>query len=208
MIRLCFTLLLAVAAGQAATFSHQLHLKMKLQCTMCHAAAAGSTSVSDNLLPDGKVCSGCHTQGIPAYTPVRLKAPIAKFSHKQHLAMGNVAPVIAAAIDKKTYLSPKIAAEVRSRLNTTNACEACHRGMHESTEVSAANLPQMADCLVCHNKIDPPFSCETCHAANANLMPASHDKNWLDFHSSGKANLDRQSCQVCHGKQFTCRGCH
>lgn len=208
MIRFCVSFVFAVAAVQAAAFSHQLHLKMKLQCTTCHAAASTSTKVGDNLLPDSKVCSGCHTQGIPAYSPVRIPSHVAKFSHKQHLAMGNVSPIIAAAIDKKTYLSPKIAPDVRAHLNTANACEACHRGMHESTAVTAAALPQMADCLVCHNKIDPPFSCETCHAKDANLMPASHDNKWLDFHSSGKANLDRQSCQVCHGRQFTCRGCH
>jgi hypothetical protein len=123
--------------------------------------------------------------------------------------MGNVAPVIAAAIDSGEYLSPP--RDIRRFLNTKNACEACHRGLAESDAVTDAAFPQMADCLVCHKKIekiDPPFSCAACHAKSFKLMPASHDAQWLDFHASGKANMDRQSCAVCHDRKFTCRGCH
>ena len=86
--------------------------------------------------------------------------------------MGNLAPVIAAAIDKKTYLQPP--GDIRRHLNTQNACEACHRGLEESDQVTPAAMPQMADCLVCHTEIDNPFSCEKCHAKNAALKPASH----------------------------------
>ena len=56
----------------------------------------------DNLLPAAEVCLKCHkTAEIGAPMPTRL----ARFNHQLHLKLGNVAPVIAAAIDKKTYLS-------------------------------------------------------------------------------------------------------
>src|SRR4051794_22435530 len=92
------------AAANAAPFSHQFHLsglKVKFDCVNCHAAAAGSTKPEDNLLPDRKQCLGaCHgSVEIPA-PPV---TKVAHFSHQQHLKLGNVAPVIAAAIDNKTY---------------------------------------------------------------------------------------------------------
>ncbi len=178
---------------------------MKLQCVMCHTAAPASTRADDNLLPTEKVCRTCHTTGeISIKTP--RPSPLAKFSHQQHLKMGNVAPVIAAAIDAKTYLSPP--GDERRFLNSKNACEACHRDLEESGHVSEANFPRMADCLVCHNKIDVPFSCETCHAPSFKLMPASHVQGWIDIHSTPGTKFDKESCTVCHGRRFTCRGCH
>ena len=191
------------AAFAAAPFSHRVHLRMKLACTTCHQAAATSTNITDNLLPDGQVCKTCHKQvEIPA--PPQLH--IAKFSHAQHLKMGNAAPVIAAAIDAKTYLSPP--GDIRRHLNGTNPCEACHRGLQESDKVTQDALPRMADCLVCHNVIDMPDSCEKCHGKGASLKPANHAPDFLDTHTSGKLGLDKTTCAVCHGRKFTCLGCH
>ena len=200
-------LLTGGAVVTAAPFSHRVHLQLKLECVKCHAAAPASTRVEDNLLPAKTVCLGCHKDSevqIPAPPSVR----IVKFSHAQHLKMGNVAPVIAAAMDKKDYLQP--AGDIRAHLNKTNPCEACHRGLAESDQVSHAALPQMADCLVCHNQIDNPFSCETCHEKNntAALKPSNHTPDFLDTHTSGKLSLDKTTCAVCHGRTFHCLGCH
>jgi predicted CXXCH cytochrome family protein len=217
------SLLCAGIGTPAQTFSHRVHLQLKLNCLSCHANASSSTRVEDNLLPNPAICLSCHSAGGkgvggkapalaggPAIKPPRV-SHIAKFSHQRHLQMGNVAPVIAAAIQSGKYLGSTGAA-IRPLLDNAvqskNACTACHRGMEQSDAVSDAAFPQMADCLVCHSKIEPPFSCTTCHAENAKLSPPSHDAKWLDFHASGKANLDKQSCAVCHGRQFTCRGCH
>jgi hypothetical protein len=194
---------LLVLAAAAQPFSHRLHLKMKLDCAVRHAGAAASTKVSDNLLPDRQVCLKCHQD---AAIPPPPPAIVSRFNHSLHLKMGNLAPVIAKAIDSGAYLSPP--GDARRHLNAKNACAACHRGMEESDAVTRANLPRMADCLVCHNKIEPPFSCEKCHDDVARLIPASHVPEWVDIHSSGKANLDKQSCAVCHGRRFTCQGCH
>jgi hypothetical protein len=196
-------LILWGAAAGAAPFSHQLHIKLKLECMTCHTEVGASTKPSDNLLPDKKVCASCHASvEIPAPPTTR----VVHFSHQQHLKMGNIAPVIAAAIDKKTYLQPP--GDIRRHLNTENACDACHRGLAESDQVSAFNMPKMADCIVCHNQIDNPFSCEKCHAKNDNLKPASHVEGFITAHSSGKMNLDKPSCTICHGQGFRCLGCH
>ena len=132
--------------------------------------------------------------------------PLKEFSHKKHLKLGNVAPVIAAAIDKGTYLGR--GDQIRKHLNSSNPCAACHRGLDESDAVSKANMPQMADCLVCHNKIDPPDSCQFCHPKNAKLKPVNHTPDFLDTHTRKNSGLDMQSCAVCHGRKFTCLGCH
>ncbi len=189
----------------AAGFSHKQHLALNITCTQCHVAAPASTQASDNLLPKAAVCAGCHEDGrAPRSTP--RVTMVTKFNHALHMKMGNIAPMIASAIDKGSYLS-KTDGE-RAQLNSNNPCEACHRGLENSDRVSAVNFPRMADCLVCHNQIDPPFSCEKCHAPGPQLKPASHTADFIDTHSSGKLQMDKSTCAVCHGRKFTCQGCH
>jgi hypothetical protein len=193
-----------LAGAYAADFSHALHLKLMPQCASCHPKAATSTKMEDNLLPGAQVCASCHKQ-------VSIKAPrrtrLVKFDHAFHLKMGNIAPVLKAAVQSKTYLGD--AAAVAPYLDTRNACAACHHGIEQSTSVAAdskALYPQMADCLVCHNKIDAPFSCETCHGQDRTLKPAFHTADYLDAHT--RKTVVKQGCAVCHGRKFTCLGCH
>ena len=137
---------------------------------------------------------------------LQAQPPLKEFSHKKHLKLGNAGPVIASAIDKGAYLGR--GDKIRPYLNSGNACAACHRGLEDSDAVSRANMPQMADCLVCHNQIDPPDSCEFCHPKGAHLKPANHVAGFLDMHTNKNSGLDKQSCAVCHGRKFTCLGCH
>lgn len=200
-------MLLAIAgtaAAQTAPFSHRLHLALKLECGGCHPAALTSTRLKDNLLPKQDVCLKCHKTAVINAPPVTR---LARFNHQLHLKLGNIAPVIAAAIDRKTYLSPN-GEQLRASLNTANPCEACHRGLELSDKPGRGALPQMADCLVCHSQIDPPDSCEFCHLKDANLKPANHTPDFLDTHTSGKLGIDKTTCAVCHGRRFRCLGCH
>jgi hypothetical protein len=138
-----------------------------------------------------------------AQTPPKIK----EFSHAKHLKLGNVAPVIASAIDKGAYLG-RDGEKIRPLLNSSNPCVACHRGLENSDAVSRVNMPQMADCLVCHNTISPPDSCEFCHMKDAQLKPVNHVAGFLDSHTNKKSGLDLQTCAVCHARKFTCLGCH
>ncbi len=74
--------------------------------------------------------------------------------------------------------------------------------------MTRAALPQMADCLVCHTQIEAPFTCEDCHADVAQLKPASHVPHFMDLHSKVNMHLDKSTCALCHGRTFTCMGCH
>jgi hypothetical protein len=184
-----------VLAQAVQPFSHRVHLAAKLDCVRCHPAAAR---------PKKEVCLECHPS---AEIDAPIATRLARFDHALHLKLGNVAPVIAGAIDKKTYLTPA-SAELRAQLNTQNPCEACHRGLEVSDRPDHSGLPKMADCLVCHSQIDLPYSCEFCHAKGADLKPASHTPDFLDTHTSGKLNFDKTTCAVCHGRKFHCLGCH
>ena len=192
---LCFA-----ATAHTADFSHALHAKLKPECVSCHTKAAGSNKLEDNLLPAKEACLSCHESVIKQPRAVRL----VKFDHAFHAKFGNIAPLLAAAIKGETYLGDGV--KRAAHLNTANACAACHRGIETSTSVAEkAHFPEMADCLVCHNKIDPPFSCETCHGNDKALKPAFHTADFLDSHTRKSEKL---GCATCHGKRFTCLGCH
>jgi hypothetical protein len=122
-----------------APFSHKLHLKLKPQCASCHTAAVSSQKPSDNLLPATSVCRECHEQ------PPAIKAPqptlVIHFSHAVHAKLGNVAPVIAAAIDSKAYLSLPADA-IRKQLGTKNACAACHHGIQSGSALELRTVPR------------------------------------------------------------------
>jgi predicted CXXCH cytochrome family protein len=198
-------LLAAVYASPAAPFSHKIHLEKKIACVVCHSRARASVNAEDNLLPNPAVCSGCHkdTRQVKSIRPLT----VTKFNHQLHLKLGNVAPAIAKAVDAGTYLGKKTSIH-RPDLDATNACAACHRGLDRSAEVSLAAFPNMADCLVCHNQVDPPFSCGKCHSEGQALKPATHNNEWLESHSRKTVAKDKESCAVCHGREFRCLGCH
>lgn len=171
-------------------FNHSEALAKGADCLTCHAQQKDSTTLSDKR--KGKV--------------------LKDFNHSFHLKFGNIAPMIRAAIDRKTYLGSPNKIEIsklHASLDTKNACQACHRGLENSTgALTKANFPHMEDCLVCHTKIDNPFSCSDCHSPNVNLKPANHAPDFLDRHTTGKLDLDKTTCAACHGKRFTCLGCH
>lgn len=197
----------AAFLAEAAPFSHKLHLAMGLECVACHVAAPKSTQAADDLLPPKQVCAGCHDASIGPQRPPAPNVPVVHFSHAVHLKMGSVARFLAQAIDKGTHLQPS--ADARKQLDTKNACQACHRGLEESDRVTAAVHARMADCLVCHVKITPPWSCEDCHAKGAALKPDTHQREtFFDSHSKGAFRAERTTCAVCHGREFTCMGCH
>lgn len=185
------------------------------KCETCHATIGASTQAADNNLPRAEACTACHKE--PALSAPR-KLTVTIFNHQKHAAFGNIAPVVLAAIQSKNYFSSPLDATPPAALEaqlksltpaTPNAgCLSCHHGVAESEAPSKAMHANMPDCLVCHTKIDNPFSCELCHAPGKHLMPASHTPDYVDRHSTGKMNLDKASCVVCHSRKFTCLGCH
>lgn len=215
-MKLVLVLVLFLAIPSAAAdleFSHKLHLGNGLTCTVCHSSALQSQVETDQLLPQADFCLACHNgQTAPQVdvTPLRERTTVERpfhFSHASHLERGNPARVIAEAIDWGSYLG--FLPDIRERLNTENSCLGCHRGLEDADVVdSSMHLPHMADCLVCHNQIDNPFTCVKCHDPGFQLKPATHTANFIDLHSSGDLEIDKRTCEVCHGRRFTCMGCH
>ncbi len=188
-------------------FSHPVHLDLGLACTRCHAGAETSRLAADQMFPRPAVCLSCHSDGrSTALDPAQLRwtAPerTYRFDHAFHVRLGNLGPLLAAAIDGGKYFGSP---EIRSLLDQADGCTACHRGLGAS---EATPLPVMSDCLVCHSEIDNPFSCGYCHLEGVNLRPTDHTPEFADLHGTGKIELDKASCLPCHGTNFECRGCH
>ncbi len=203
----------APAAAQDSAFPHQPHLALGVDCQSCHAAAPSSSSAEDSLLPGQQLCGTCHTGQIAREIDtswIERREPPARsfrFDHEFHLGLGNVAPLIASAIDSGDYFGKP--GDARRFLDTENACAACHRGLEESVSVQGgAHLPKMGDCIVCHTKIDNPFTCPECHHQGVDLKPADHTREFIDGHSTGRVGLDKLTCLPCHGRNFSCMGCH
>lgn len=159
-------------------------------------------------------CQPCHAAVLKLTEVARKERPVKwiRFNHELHLKLGNPAPVLLKAIETKAYL-PGLGAkpdDIKPHLEkATSACTACHRGLNTVTgKLARENYPHMSDCLVCHNKIDNPFSCEKCHVEEAkDLRPVSHTlRGFADGHSS--KDVSKAECAVCHGRKFTCLGCH
>ncbi len=192
----------------AAPFSHKTHLANKIECVVCHTGATASKTASDNLIPSNTVCAGCHTDDRRNFQPKQPRqTTVNKFNHQLHVRLGpTVAGTIVRAIDAKTYLGEP--GDLRAQLDgTKHPCTGCHRGLAAADTTTQAHFPFMADCLVCHNQIDNPFSCEKCHTQTPEqLKPASHSTGFLDRHSN--KTVEKVGCAVCHGRRFTCLGCH
>lgn len=194
----------AVAAQYSGPFSHRKHLAAGVPCSLCHEAAGASVKADDNLLPGIAVCGGCHGPG-DIKEPANLT--LSRFNHKLHVALPKLGDIVASAVRAGSYLG-RVPDGLERQLAGSDECTACHRGLRESDQVTKAVFPNMAECLVCHNEVDPPFSCEKCHTPGEHLKPASHTPDFLEAHSRPGALPEKQSCQVCHGRKFTCLGCH
>ena len=200
-------LLFGLTVFASPDFSHPVHLELGLACAHCHAGAATSRRAGDQIFPQPAVCLSCHAAGKstpldPAQLHWTAPERSYRFDHAFHVRLGDLAPLLATAIDDGKYFgSPRI----RPLLEQAEDCTACHRGLDAG---EATPLPAMSDCLVCHSEIDNPFSCGTCHLEGVNLRPADHTPEFADLHGTGKIQLDKASCLPCHGTNFECRGCH
>ncbi len=185
-------------------FSHELHLN-KADCAKCHAAAAGSYSSADNLLPTENECKTCHgkeTRQTPAAKPSKECA----YCHKGYSPKSNEAPL------RFDWKNPDInfshAAHAKEKID----CVKCH-----SAGEKMDALPEMELCLSCHDdKTSTKYGCLFCHKTGADgtvknaPQPLSgalnHNANWMKKHVSA-SKLNGGACAACHLESY-CYDCH
>ncbi len=147
-----------------------------------------------------KDCVTCHTTAATSTRVEDNNLPRAEACKGCHDKVNIKAP--------RETLVIKFDHQFHMQLADKAGCTFCHKGLDQSEAVTKTAFPPMTDCLVCHNKIDNPFSCETCHSPKSNLKPVSHTDDWIDRHNRKSTVLDKPSCVPCHGERFHCLGCH
>lgn len=176
-------------------FTHELHSDMGIECESCHQEVAGSTSGTDNLMPPMDACAECHdvedTDGCSMC----------------HSDMENL-DVVQRVID----YSPKFNHQVHVEQNL--ACDHCHIGVATSDSAAVTHLPGMEGCpgmdmcMDCHDGLQAPKECSTCHVENRDLRPIDHASTlWTQQHGDDAKMDDAQSCMMCHERN-SCMECH
>ncbi len=171
-------------------FSHQLHIEMEVECEMCHAEVAESTSLSGKLLPSKDACADCHDVEddenceMCHYEDVNEPLPETRselyFSHKSHIE------------------------------DQSMECASCHKGLDQVDYAaeSETGSPMMSDCFQCHdNNSGGVMVCESCHVSTADLLPGTHKQvNFNKDHKFMVLEADAD-CAMCHDNNF-CEACH
>ena len=191
-------------------FSHQLHIvDNDMECTDCHTGVTESLYAYDDNRPDKDVCFSCHDDTLFSHeSSLRtVENPVRNviFGHNSHVNLDSIGILLKMAVSSGNYLG--IPPDLSEEFDLENACTSCHRGMNKTDYSTKDNLPVMSDCLLCHSEVDPPFSCGNCHSSDFRLTPVSHTETWIDDHTEMKHEKPN-SCESCHGRSFTCRGCH
>lgn len=170
-------------------FSHQNHLvNSGLVCADCHTEAHASQSSEDNVLPKEETCGRCHAEVSDPFQ--------CAFCHQQG------APRVAFDSPERIIDFPHQFHVGQEQMN----CEDCHAGLDQTDYASRLNWPIMTDCLTCHQDVDAPYECETCHPKVEAIRPRTHRVDWLHEHPQHVRATD-MPCSVCHTDGW-CEDCH
>lgn len=165
-------------------FSHKLHVvENETECATCHKQAMESESGKDDMLPSKAVCNECH--------------------EAEEVGNPEMLPKIQ---DYSSKFSHKQHAAAGLE------CESCHADAAQAEKAGAYVLPNMMDCMGCHQSKAVSNECATCHLPSENLLPASHTPAFKHNHSDlARANASdisaNMSCTTCHTQNF-CQTCH
>lgn len=215
----------------AVRFSHQAHSTRDTTCLSCHAQAATSRQVSDNLLPTEAACTACHAidRSQPTRSAVTGQPPTACATCHPSWTMG--------AVISPTWLPPA-AIHFSHAAHQQSACSDCH-GTAAQLDAVVGPRPgvKMAVCLSCHQNSAASATarlhaatptaltagCAKCHwrsiagplqtnLPQGQLLPMSN--TFGDAHVAGFASDHRmaarqanRTCEACHAES-ECSDCH
>ncbi len=176
-------------------FSHKLHVtEQELECTTCHQTVEESTTGRDNLLPTMETCSDCHD------------VESDDNCQQCHTDVDN-----AQAVPRIENYSRKNSH--KKHLDQGLECLDCHQVMATKEEVEPIVLPNMEQCMTCHQARMVSTECATCHFPDEQLKPASHTLGFLHNHSDLAAEQVQdvsggKKCSLCHQSTNFCQSCH
>lgn len=182
----CFQPLSAQYGRQTSSypFSHKIHvLQEEIACMDCHSGVEKSISGLDDLLPQQAVCMDCH-ESSEITDPAQL-------------------PRIDRYSEKFSHQQHRGAGE---------ECQSCHEEVAGREKFSGYILPNMDNCMSCHEIKAVSNACGTCHTPLEDLVPVSHRPDFTHRHSdlarlAANQISGNKDCASCHQPQF-CQDCH
>ncbi len=183
------------------------------QCAACHSKPGMTPKLDASL--DAAGCRGCHT-------PEEIENP--GFTEQRRM--------IAKIVVSGKYVDIKFShiAHFNQKDRLSLQCTTCHYAVPESTSLTNLTLPQMIDCVQCHDssRVAAQFrmsDCKTCHedttkglftpvSHTRGVKPAFHTESFR-LHHEEAASEPNAKCFVCHqnvvpaaGVKEQCVSCH
>ena len=202
------------------TFCHQFDLQGVFasfpshpQCTSCHQ----NENIAPNLTPqsDTADCRGCHN-------PEEIENP--GFTKERVM----IADHVVSGVHVNLRFSHVAHFKVKDKYNLD--CTTCHHAIPQSTSLADLTLPQMLDCVECHDTdkgLEAEFrmsNCSNCHVdTQVGSLPASHSKAVKPLFHTESFRIDHEvqavetgaKCYVCHtnvspaaSAETQCASCH
>ena len=188
-------------------FSHQQHLELNADCTLCHGAVASSEEPSSEFMPTKPICFSCHDD--------KQATRQCEACHSSGLSLSGIHP---ADWTHTHGVEASFREDYCGKCHSdNNFCIDCHRGDNLDGKIHDLNYffthgldakSNQKNCSFCHE--NKQF-CADCH--NSELrMPLNHSN--LDWRLNHKiaAQTDIENCASCHetSQSTTCGtiGCH
>jgi len=134
---------------QPIPYSHQTHLALGLECSMCHTNPEPGNLMT---FPETSTCMSCHD------TVATKKPSIQKLT--SYAKSGEPIPWV------RVYaVTPGVNWTHRKHLAAGIKCETCHGQVAEMAAMSqATSVTSMGVCISCHKLHGAPTACQTCHS--------------------------------------------
>jgi hypothetical protein len=143
-----------VSLAQPIDFDHQVHTKdAGLDCLFCHRSAVAGVSAG---LPSLQQCMACHGTITAGQNQTQHDVEI----EKVRKAWQEQKPVDWLRIHR---LPDHVRFEHAMHIKAGLSCAACHGDVSQMSQVTQVRPLHMADCVGCHQVMQAPTECSTCH---------------------------------------------
>jgi hypothetical protein len=235
--------ILGLTRTSSTAFPHRAHVIAGVPCTRCHANMTTGTALH---LPDDGTCTTCHVKPHDTHpclgchvAPTAL-AELAEarehlvFDHKTHVAIsrGDCVRCHVGIEEGDDHLRPPMATcfkcHAHDAARDARKCDACHRGLEDTTLLPQSHLAHDGDwlrdhgtnaassgdlCQSCHGE----RFCAECHGQTVAVLPATAhfaDPFTPSVHRAGftarhalEARAAPGACTTCHSPD-RCASCH
>ena len=134
---------------QPIPFDHQVHVQqLGLECAFCHGTASDQPTAG---LPALQTCMGCHVAVGPTHS-ADIKTLQDTWVKQQPLDWARV-----------WQMPDHVRFQHDVHLQAGVACTVCHGEVGSMHQVAQGQPMKMQDCVACHQRLNAPTTCDTCH---------------------------------------------